>query len=211
MQIQKVSGQQTHNLLLTTFLPSQQIKYLAFIRMDAPKTIYYNNSELKFVTGMVCGTINTIKLYSIYQNGTALEIGSWRLHEDITGISGWDRIIIVNTAQKIVGLRYESGLLKNAFLISLQFLNLDEQDRCLVYTDKMGYYFIIHIRNYLLICFSEILTAKYRARVQPGIKVELVSEEVRWNQPSKNHILDMVKIKLVNLQINQVDQIQIMD
>lgn len=71
------------------------------------------------MTGLVAATINTVKLYSIYENGTAFEIGSWRLHEDITGISGWDRIIIVNTSQKIVGLRYESGLLKNAFLISL--------------------------------------------------------------------------------------------
>jgi hypothetical protein len=46
-------------------------------------------------------------------------VGSWRLHEDITGVVGWDRIIVVSTAQKIVGLKYEGGLLKNAFLISL--------------------------------------------------------------------------------------------
>ncbi len=41
------------------------------------------------------------------------------MHEDIAGISGWDRMIIVNTSQKVVGYRYENGLLKNAFLVSL--------------------------------------------------------------------------------------------
>lgn len=91
-------------------------------------------------------------------------------------MAGWDRVIVVNTAQKVIGLRYEAGTLKNAFLISLEFLKLDEQDACSVVVDEKGYYFVIHIRNYLLLCFSEVLTGKYRARVQERFKVELVSE-----------------------------------
>jgi hypothetical protein len=34
--------------------------------MDAPKVILHNNMELRFVTGMIAATTNTIKLYSIY-------------------------------------------------------------------------------------------------------------------------------------------------
>ena len=52
----------------------------------------------------------------------AVEVGSWRLHEDITGVVGWDKVMVVSSAQKVVGLRYEGGLLRNAFLISLEFL-----------------------------------------------------------------------------------------
>jgi hypothetical protein len=74
---------------------------------------------LRFLSGLVAATTNTIHLYTLYDNATALEIGSWRLHEDITGVAGWDKIIVVSTAQKVVGFKYEGGLLKNAFLISL--------------------------------------------------------------------------------------------
>lgn len=77
--------------------------------------------------------------------------------------------------------------------------------------DEKGYYFVIYIRNYLLLCFSEVLSGKYRARVQERFKVEQVSEEVRWNEPAKNHVLDMVKLKLVSLEINKIEQLQIMD
>jgi hypothetical protein len=75
----------------------------------------------------------------------------------------------------------------------------------------MGHYLVIHVRNYLLLCFSETLTGKYKGRVQERGKVELVSEEVRWSESSKNHVLDMVRIKLVNLDINKIEQIQTME
>jgi hypothetical protein len=55
------------------------------------------------------------------------------------------------------------------------------------------------------------LAAKYRARVQEKFKVGLVSDDVRWNEPSKDHVLDLVKIKLVDLEINKIEQIQIID
>jgi hypothetical protein len=45
----------------------------------------------------------------------------------------------------------------------------------------MGYYLAIHIRNYLILCFSETLAGKYRAGVMERFKVGLVSEQVRWN------------------------------
>jgi hypothetical protein len=31
------------------------------------------------------------------------------------------------------------------------------------------------------------------------MRLEMVSEEARWSEPSKNHVLDMVKIKLLDL------------
>jgi hypothetical protein len=66
----------------------------------------------------------------------------------------------------VVGFKYEAGLLKNAFLISLEFLQLDPQDTCSVFADRLGHVLVIHIRNYLLLCFSETLTGKYKGRVQ---------------------------------------------
>lgn len=44
---------------------------MTFLRIDAPKIILHNNNELRFITGLVAATINTIKLYSIYENGAA--------------------------------------------------------------------------------------------------------------------------------------------
>jgi hypothetical protein len=41
------------------------------------------------------------------------------MHEDIKGVIGWDKIIVVTIGQKIAGFKYEGGILKNAFLISL--------------------------------------------------------------------------------------------
>ncbi len=103
-------------------------------------------------------------------------MGSWRLHEDITGVAGWDKVIVVCTAQKVVGFRYEGGFLRNAFLISLEFLQLDPQDTCCVYADRLGHYLVIHVRNYLLICFSETATGKFKGRVVERAKVEVVSD-----------------------------------
>ena len=155
-------GYETHNLVLTTFLPSQQIKHIAFIRLEAAKVMINDGMEYRFITGLVAATINTLKIYAIYENFMAFELGSWRLHEDITGILGWDKIIVVNTTQRIIGLKYESGHLRNSFMINLDFLNLDTQDTCEVFGDRLGYYLVIKVRNYLLLCFSETLLKKYK-------------------------------------------------
>jgi hypothetical protein len=61
---------------------------------------------LKFLSGLVAATVNTLHLYAIYENAVALEVGNWRLHEDILGVTGWDRLIVVNTAQKVAGFKY---------------------------------------------------------------------------------------------------------
>jgi len=76
------------------------------------------------------------------------------MQEDIEGVVGWDKVIVIYTANKVVGLKYEAGCLKNCFMISLEFLNISEQDKCKVYADRLGDYLVIHIRNYLLLCFS---------------------------------------------------------
>lgn len=87
------------------------------------------------------------------------------MHEDIVGIVGWDKLIVVYTAQRIVGFRHEGGFLRNSFMISLEFLPLEDRDQCKVYADRMGYYLLIRIRNYLVFCFSETLANKYKSRV----------------------------------------------
>lgn len=48
--------------------------------MDAPKSIIYKGVEIRFVIGLVAATSNTVKLYTVYENATAFEVGSWRLH-----------------------------------------------------------------------------------------------------------------------------------
>lgn len=90
-------------------------------------------------------------------------------------------------------------------------MQLDPQDSCTVLADKLGHFLVIYVRNYLLLCFSETLTGKYKGRVQERTRGEMVSEEMRWSEPAKNHVLDMVKIKLVNLEINKIEQLQIME
>jgi hypothetical protein len=87
-------------------LPSNQVKHLAFLRVDAPKTLLFRNQELKLVTGLATATHDTLTLYAVYEQAQALMLGTWRLHEDITGILGWDRLVIVSTAQRLVGFRY---------------------------------------------------------------------------------------------------------
>ena len=108
-----------HNMVLTTFLPSQQVKHLAFFKIDAPKFVIHKKVELKFITGLATATNNTLRLYAVYENAVALELSSWRLHEDIVSIVGWDKLIVVNTGQRIIGLRFENNVLRNSFMLSL--------------------------------------------------------------------------------------------
>lgn len=84
----------------------------------------------------------------------ALELSSWRLHEDIVTIAGWDKLIVVNTGQRIIGLRFEGNILRNSFMLSLEFLPLDDRDQCQIYPDRSGHYLVIKVRKYLLFCFS---------------------------------------------------------
>ena len=60
------SSSNIKNLVLTTFLPSQQVKHLAFFKIDAPKFIIHKKVELKFITGLATATNNTLKLYAVY-------------------------------------------------------------------------------------------------------------------------------------------------
>ena len=106
-------------MLLTTVLSSQQIKHLAFYILDAPKIIIHKQAELKFITGLIAATNQRVLLFAIYEGAHAFQMGEWRLHEDIIDINTWDRTIIVNVGHKVVGLHYDSGFLKNSFLLSL--------------------------------------------------------------------------------------------
>lgn len=89
------------------------------MRLDAPKTLLFKEQELKLVTGLAIATHSTLTLYAVYEQAQALMLGEWRLHEDITGLVGWDRVVIVTTAQRVVGFRYEGGFLRNSFMVSL--------------------------------------------------------------------------------------------
>jgi hypothetical protein len=53
-----------------------------------------------------------------------------------------------------VGLTYEDCILKNAFMLSLEFLPLNPEDSCKCAFDKRGFMFTILIKNFLLLCFS---------------------------------------------------------
>ena len=77
----------------------------------------------------------------------------------------------------------------------------------------MGYYLLLQIKNYLMFCFSETLANKYKARVCEKEKVEIVGEEVRWNDPTvpKPFIIDMVKIKLTDLDLGSIDEVCLVD
>lgn len=71
MEAEKTESQNTHNLMLTTFLPSHQVKHLAFFRIDHPKHIIHMHSELKLVTGLAAATTNILTLYAVYENAVA--------------------------------------------------------------------------------------------------------------------------------------------
>ena len=62
----------SHDFVLTTYLPSQQVKHLTFFPLDAPKSILHHNQELKFATGLATATQNTLRLYAVYDNAVAL-------------------------------------------------------------------------------------------------------------------------------------------
>jgi hypothetical protein len=119
MEPEKLEPSTTHNLVLTTFLPSQQVKHLAFFRVDAASVIVHHRQEVKLITGLATATRNTLRLYAVYEQGVTLELSNWRLHEDIVSLAGWDKLIIVNTGQRIVGLRFEGNYLRNSFMLSL--------------------------------------------------------------------------------------------
>ena len=61
-------------------------------------------------------------------------------------------------------------------MLSLEFLPLQAGDTCRIYPDRQGHYFIVIIRNYLLLCFSDWLAAKYKSRVVVKSRVELVGD-----------------------------------
>ena len=66
MEAPKIESSTVHNLVLSTFLPSQQVKHLAFFKMDDPKFIIHKNIELKFIIGLATATNNTLRLYAVY-------------------------------------------------------------------------------------------------------------------------------------------------
>jgi hypothetical protein len=51
-------------------------------------------------------------------------------------------------------------MLKNAFMLSLEFLPLNPNDTCNCSFDKRGFMFTIMIKNFLLLCFSNELIKK---------------------------------------------------
>lgn len=66
MEAPKTEPTVVHNLVLTTFLPSQQVKHLAFFKIDAPKFVIHQKVELKFIIGLATATNNTLRLYAVY-------------------------------------------------------------------------------------------------------------------------------------------------
>ncbi len=49
-------------------------------------------------------------------------MGVWRVYEDILQVQQWDKNIVISTKNKVVGLVYEDCMLKNSFMLTLDFL-----------------------------------------------------------------------------------------
>lgn len=119
---------------------------------------------------------------------------------------------MVNIGHRVVGLRYESGFLKNSFMLSLEFLPLQPGDRCRVYPDRTGSFMMVHMRNYLLLCVADAGLKKYKSSVVEKSRVELVADEVYWNEPNRpQQLVEIVKINLVEYEIGRIYRIQIVD
>ena len=49
-------------------------------------------------------------------------MGVWRVYEDILQVQQWDKNIVISTKNKVVGFVYEDCMLKNSFMLTLDFL-----------------------------------------------------------------------------------------
>ena len=70
----------------------------------------------------------------------------------------------------------------------------------------------MHMRNYLLLCVGDVGVKKYKARVIEKSGVELIGDDVYWNEPNRpQQIVDIVKINLVGFELGRIYRVQIVD
>ena len=110
---------ETHNLFLHRVLDNQQAQSVTFMKLDSHKTLYREGVEAKYMTNLVIAGRNYIEVFAVFQKQITLSMGNWHIYEDITGIYQWDKVIVVATDKKIIGLIYEDCIFKNSFMLSL--------------------------------------------------------------------------------------------
>lgn len=92
------------------------------MRLDTHSTLYRDGVENKYITNLVLSGRNFIQLYAVFQNHLTLSMGIWHIYEDILQVQQWDKTIVISTRNKVVGLVYEDCMLKNSFMLTLDFL-----------------------------------------------------------------------------------------
>lgn len=110
-------------------------------------------------------------------------------------VQQWDRNIVVSTRDKVVGLVYEDCMLKNSFMVSLDFLELGYREELKTLCDRSGYYMVICTAREFLLCLSQKCVHKYKAKPQPHSKLTLVTEDIKWNRPEHQSIADIIKFE----------------
>lgn len=83
---------------------------------------------------------------------------------------------------KIVGIIYEDCILKNSFMMSLEFLDLGPQENINIICDKLGYYMLIVTSRELLLCISQKTIQKYKAKPFYHRNSVIVTESIKWNR-----------------------------
>ena len=110
---------ETHNLFLHRVVDNKQANSVSFMKLDSHKTLYREGVEAKYLTNLVIWGRNFIEVFAVFQKQITLSMGNWHIYEDILGVYQWDKVIVVATEQKIIGLIYEDCIFKNSFMLSL--------------------------------------------------------------------------------------------
>lgn len=101
-------------------------------------------------------------------------MGIWNLFEDITQVQQWEKNIVLTAYNKIVGLVYEDYILKNSFMLSLDFLELGFREPIQTICDKSGYYMVIITAREILLCISQKAVHKFKAKPFSHRKMSII-------------------------------------
>lgn len=205
MQSEDLGISKTHNLFLHRLVDNEQAKSVTFMKLDTHTTLYREGTENRYLVNLVIAGRNFIELYAIFQNEIALSMGSWPIYEDILQVQQWDKNIVLCTANKVVGFIYEDCMIKNSFMISLEFLELGYREDVRVYCDNQGYYMVICTAREILLCVSQKSVMKYKAKPFSHSKMSVVEEGVKWNRPDHHQqVADIIKIEFIDFDLAKI-------
>jgi hypothetical protein len=100
---------------------------------------------------------------------------------------------VVVSQKKVVGFIYEDCMLKNSFMISLEFLRLGAHERIELTPDRQGNYLAISTPRKLLLVLSHKMIQKHKAKPFNHKYMEVISEQIKWNRVGEPMVAEVVE------------------